>query len=330
MKKKRFNNEIGSVMVLVTVALIVLVGFGALAVDGGSLYLTKSKLQNTVDAAALAGAQDLPQDTSTAISTAISYANNNKPSGTTIDTPEIMDGSRAIKVTAHKNVSLGLAKIFGSSLGEVSATATARVDPFSKGSGVLPFGVTENVFRDEDGNIETGDVEIKFGSHGDPEEYWEELANGHSWRGPLRLETKDGGTNGANRYYDNIVNGCGEILWIGKVVPIEPGNMSGKTRTGVNDFLDEYDPPYGLIPIVEPIYLEEDDPQYGNAEIDQHNLRIAEFAIFEILGVAGNGNQSIVTGRFVTSVVAGIGEPINEDGDDDGGEYSAYVARLVE
>lgn len=34
MKKKRFNNEIGSVMVLVTVALIVLVGFGALAVDG--------------------------------------------------------------------------------------------------------------------------------------------------------------------------------------------------------------------------------------------------------------------------------------------------------
>lgn len=70
-----------------------------------------------MDAAALAGAQDLPQDTSTAISTAISYANNNKPSGTTIDTPEIMDGSRAIKVTAHKNVSLGLAKIFGSSLG---------------------------------------------------------------------------------------------------------------------------------------------------------------------------------------------------------------------
>lgn len=56
MLKKLLGEEKGSVIIMVTIALIVLLGFTGLVIDGGALYMTKSKLQNAADAAALAGA----------------------------------------------------------------------------------------------------------------------------------------------------------------------------------------------------------------------------------------------------------------------------------
>lgn len=49
----------GAVAVLVAVLLVVLIGFVALAVDVGYLYVTRNELQNTADAAALAAARKL-------------------------------------------------------------------------------------------------------------------------------------------------------------------------------------------------------------------------------------------------------------------------------
>ncbi len=76
MVKKVVGEEKGSVMVMVVIALIVLIGFTGLVIDGGSLYLTKSRLQNAADAAALAGAQSLPT-AGTAANVAITYAGHN-------------------------------------------------------------------------------------------------------------------------------------------------------------------------------------------------------------------------------------------------------------
>ncbi len=73
MWKKELSEEKGSVMVMVLIGLLVLIGFTGLVIDGGSLYLTKSRLQNAADAAALAGAQDLPTG-GTAANTAVVYA----------------------------------------------------------------------------------------------------------------------------------------------------------------------------------------------------------------------------------------------------------------
>ncbi|OYD25199.1 TadE/TadG family type IV pilus assembly protein [Oceanimonas baumannii] len=52
----------GAVLILVTVALFVLLGFTALALDGGYLLLNKSRLQDAVDAAALSGAKTMSSD----------------------------------------------------------------------------------------------------------------------------------------------------------------------------------------------------------------------------------------------------------------------------
>ncbi len=76
MVNKILGEEKGSVMIMVVIALLVLIGFTGLVIDGGQAYLTKSRLQNAADAAALAGAQELPTS-ETAAEMAVLYAGKN-------------------------------------------------------------------------------------------------------------------------------------------------------------------------------------------------------------------------------------------------------------
>lgn len=65
MLKKLLGEEKGSVIIMVTIALVVLIGFTGLVIDGGSAYLTKSRLQNAADAGALAGVTVSSDDSET-------------------------------------------------------------------------------------------------------------------------------------------------------------------------------------------------------------------------------------------------------------------------
>ncbi|MFC1996196.1 pilus assembly protein TadG-related protein [Chloroflexota bacterium] len=56
--KSRQNNENGQAIVLIALAFIVMVGFAALAIDGGMFYSDRRHAQNAADAGALAGAGD--------------------------------------------------------------------------------------------------------------------------------------------------------------------------------------------------------------------------------------------------------------------------------
>lgn len=56
---KRLSNEHGSALVLTCIAMAVLMGFTALAVDGGYIYFKHTKLQDVADASALAAASQL-------------------------------------------------------------------------------------------------------------------------------------------------------------------------------------------------------------------------------------------------------------------------------
>ena len=107
-------NEKGSVLVYVTIALVALLGFTALTVDGGTGYVTKSKLQNAVDAAALAGAQQLPSHPDQAIADAQDYASKNG-----IDlakdnvTFSIENDDHSIKVAVQRTTPTYFARVFG-------------------------------------------------------------------------------------------------------------------------------------------------------------------------------------------------------------------------
>ncbi len=71
--KRLCFDESGAVMVLVALALVVIVGMAGLVIDSGRLYLENQKIQNALDAAALAGAQELP-NTNAATLAALEYA----------------------------------------------------------------------------------------------------------------------------------------------------------------------------------------------------------------------------------------------------------------
>src|SRR5207342_511123 len=69
----RRNDERGQAIVLLACTLVVLCGAAALVIDVGKAYVVKRHLQASVDAAALAGAQALP-DPAAAASMARSYS----------------------------------------------------------------------------------------------------------------------------------------------------------------------------------------------------------------------------------------------------------------
>ena len=69
----RLRHESGQAIVFVIAIMTVLIGIGALVIDGGSWFRTQRHLQTAADAAALAGAQDLP-NTGVAQASAIDYA----------------------------------------------------------------------------------------------------------------------------------------------------------------------------------------------------------------------------------------------------------------
>ena len=76
---RRARGERGQILAIVVLALVALLGIAAFAIDVGYAYYAKRQLQSATDAAALAGAQDLPV-AATAIAPRRSYAAANTPS----------------------------------------------------------------------------------------------------------------------------------------------------------------------------------------------------------------------------------------------------------
>ncbi|MHB1956960.1 MAG: pilus assembly protein TadG-related protein, partial [Sulfobacillus sp.] len=65
-KKPWWSHKHGQVLPLVAIALPVLVGMTGVSLTVGTLYFAQAKLQNAVDAAALAGAQEMTTADATA------------------------------------------------------------------------------------------------------------------------------------------------------------------------------------------------------------------------------------------------------------------------
>ena len=82
---QRVRSEDGQVLIIIVLFLIVLLGFCALCLDVGHAYLAQRRLQSSVDAAALAGAQELPDAAS-----ATTFANTYGSGGS--NTPFGLDG----------------------------------------------------------------------------------------------------------------------------------------------------------------------------------------------------------------------------------------------
>jgi hypothetical protein len=137
---RRARGERGQILALVALALVALLGIAAFAIDVGYAYYAKRQLQSATDAAALAGAQDLPNG-STAISTATDYAIANTPANLSsfsftysvkcTNTSVIATGCNAavnpnqLTVTGAASTNAWFSRLFGLDHFNVSAHANA-------------------------------------------------------------------------------------------------------------------------------------------------------------------------------------------------------------
>lgn len=154
MKKftKLIKNEDGQSLVIFALLLVILIGFVALVVDVGSLYIKKIELQTAADAAALAGAQYLP-NASTAVGIANSLAESYEvpASGIKHSTPYSGD-TNMIEIVCTETVSLTFARVLGLESSTVSARAVAKKDYKWDGE-ALPLVNTGSVFPSETNKI---------------------------------------------------------------------------------------------------------------------------------------------------------------------------------
>jgi Flp pilus assembly protein TadG len=138
----RLTEERGSVLVFTALTLTALLAVCALAVDFGSWFTKQRHLQGAADAAALAGAQDLP-DTSSAASTAENYASTNV-SDLSSWSPTFPD-SNTINVTLSENAPGTFTRFVGISSTTLHAHARAQVGTPGAIYNALPIGVKTSV-----------------------------------------------------------------------------------------------------------------------------------------------------------------------------------------
>lgn len=159
MRVASFRKQRGVSAVLVGLILAVLVGFGALALDIGYLFVSRGKLQNAADAAALAGANTIGRAAGgafpptganlTIVNTAV--ANSLADHGLTAVTPTVnwwdsIDPSvskrwAAVKVDLTRTEPLFFAEVLGISSKTVGVSSTAVVGP-PVSARTLPFAVS--------------------------------------------------------------------------------------------------------------------------------------------------------------------------------------------
>jgi hypothetical protein len=141
---KRLRSERGQTMVLTTLFIAALLGIAALVLDLGTWFRNQRDLQAVADAAALAGAQELPEDTSLASSRATEYTTKNGGSSPTITfTSTLGSGPDTIRVKLERPAPGFFAKVFGVNSVQIRAQATARASYPSAARWVAPITVNE-------------------------------------------------------------------------------------------------------------------------------------------------------------------------------------------
>jgi hypothetical protein len=140
------SEESGQTLVVVTLALIALIGFLALAIDVGVLYSWRRNMQNAADAGALAAARVICTEGFDKISDAESAARHFAVAENRATTAEVTwDDYNQVRVTASADVNLFFARVLGVSESGVTATAVAACGSAEGGCFLWPIALASPV-----------------------------------------------------------------------------------------------------------------------------------------------------------------------------------------
>jgi hypothetical protein len=280
------------VLVLVVVGLVALIGFAGISVDVASWYRQQRAEQATADAAALAGAQSLPDYPETAAADAMRYANAN---GAGLSPQDIVISSdRApndtISVRVRKEAPAVFTKLFGLNSVTVHAGAAARSDGVSSAEYVAPVAVSSQHPMLQcspppcTGGTQLDLMDLK--KKGSPD-----AAGNFSL---LDLRIGAGGAVGDSTLADWLTNGYDAYMPLGVYTSVPGSKFNGADfrqalagRVGQEVLFPVYRPPVVL--------------SGSNAQFD-----IVGWVGFQITGSSGGGNSGTIYGSFTRFIAQGL------------------------
>lgn len=318
--------EHGQAMVLFAFGLAGFCGLVGMSVDVGQIVYTRTQIQSAADAAALAGAQDLP-NSQQAQATAMSYVTTNggTAGAAVVQVTQTYGANDTVRVTASKNVTYTFLRVVGLTGTTVSATAKVRAANYNGGSGLVPWGLIAS--NNSNSNLLQNSCYLGQSS-GVPQfrqnvsctlKYGAGTSSGGDF-GSLALDS-----TGSSVYRDAIARGSTNPYKVGDLVEAQTGNMRGPTTQGIDDRFSrpapagcagnarnqvlvttngvtsirggcEASPRIIIIPVVNQI----NNPAKST---------ILGFAFMYLTGSNTNGGHSQVTGefvKFVTELPGGI------------------------
>jgi hypothetical protein len=279
------NQERGQVMTLTVLAMTVLVGMAALAIDVGSWWRADRAAQGAADAAALAGAQGLPFRGDAEV-LATQYWSKNPDDATITDDlsfPEPGEPADTITVKVTRQADGFFAKVFGFHSVTVAATAQARRYAPLEMKDVAPiavhkdmacivtdpscFGQPVTLAFDEDAEFDP--TKSKFGL----------------------LDLDRDGSAGAGDMKDWLENGYPDYLPIDTDYPPANGEKNG-IKQELEDAADEERT------LLFPVF------DTANASTGYHIIGWAAFVIDDV--VKWTGHEHELTGHFVTFIATDL------------------------
>jgi len=228
---------------MVSVGLTVLLGFSAVAVDVGSYAVDRRTLQNAADAAALAGAKDLP-NAAAAQAAAVAWAANNGVAASDVTTTVIPQGAAQpnpmIRVEIQRDHEFFFARVLGIGSRQVKARASAVITSPGGLDGLVPFGVLQSTVASAQPG---GTVTLKYDAH--------DVVQGNF--GPVQIDGAGSGNCSGNQNdkycYDLMFGSTQGLCAQGvpdctdpSVIPTQPGNKIGPTREGIEYRLNNTSP----------------------------------------------------------------------------------------
>lgn len=287
---KTLSNS-GYSLVFVSITMIFILGMTALVIDIGLTIYEKQKLEDAIDAATLAGMQDIDKDDISVINSAKQYASLNSVDPSTLNI-SISSDRKGISIQSNKIVKYFFARAVGINSAIVNTKSKAKVVPVTSYNGARPFAVINQT--------------LVFGQQCTLKE---DAGNGLAGNyGALAL-----GGNGASVYKDNLLYGFKTTLNVGDSVYTETGNISGATQQAIESIISldssstyttfqKGSPRFIVIPIVNTLDLNGKKP-----------ITIVGFAGFFLEGTQNDGGHTSVVGRFIRNDVSGNGSDTQTD-----------------
>ena len=268
------RNESGSVLVIFAAFMVVAIGFSALVIDLGALRLERSRLVNAVDAAALAGARELP-NTTTAEEVAKSYAEmNDVPMENVTVTFGTQNETITVAATAEKD--FFFAPVLGVDSGSTQAQATAAAGNIGGMKGLIPIGLQESVYNtlsaDPDADGQALITKDNFGEIGPGNWGWVNLAY------PENSNTHD--------QIEYITNGYQGMIYVDDKLRVDTGANIGtpaNLNAELGEVLDQYitDGTTLYVPIICDTWVS------GTSEL----ITIRGFAAIKLIGYEGKSSS---------------------------------------